>query len=375
MQMPDNYNSKSISQIIDKYSSEAQELNKQRKQNINKETTIFILSESLANPLRLKSVSSDQNPLEFIDEIKTKTTSGSLYSDGYGGGTANMEFQSLTGLNMKYFNSNVSVLYSEIAPNMKRIPSISDTYKSDNRIVIHLDNAKNYNRLSVYNRLNFNTFIAKNGSKQKAKNIHNYGRYPSDQTTYQNILNYIDKKETQFIYGITMQNHGPYGNGPGTFKISGENFTPGENLALQEYTNRLSVTDSATKYFLNSLQKIDKPINVVFYGDHLPGIYPDNLFIHQDARKKMTDYFIWSNQESIKLNYPNIRSNDLPALLLESTSSTLTPYQALLKANLPDSNGTIDKKSAEDLKQIQYDLTVGKYHLKKYPEFFSVKRK
>ncbi|WNZ95317.1 hypothetical protein QYR54_05965 [Streptococcus iniae] len=55
-------------------------------------------------------------PIPYIQALKESTTGGYMISDGYGGGTANMEFQTLTGLPFTNFNSNVSVLYSEVVP-------------------------------------------------------------------------------------------------------------------------------------------------------------------------------------------------------------------------------------------------------------------
>ena len=55
----------------------------------------------------------------------------------------------------------------------------------------------------------------------------------------------------------------------------------------------MEITDQATQEFLNELDALDKPVTVVFYGDHLPGIYSsaseddnNSLALH------LTDYFI-----------------------------------------------------------------------------------
>ncbi|MGT2959069.1 LTA synthase family protein [Streptococcus bovimastitidis] len=378
MKMPKGYSHQKIEEIYLKYYDLSQTINKNRKSNIDDQTIIYVLSESLANPLHLDGIESSTNPLENIDQLKKDTTSGMMISDGYGGGTANMEFQSITGLNMTSFSSNVTVLNSEIFPNMDYVPSISHFYKPQNRIVIHLDNAHNYNRTAVYGKLNFNKFIAKDGSADNPKSIKPYGQYPSDQSTYQNIINQLDDKENKFIYAITMQNHGPYNaNGASaSYAIKGENFSEVENRRLQDYTNRLAETDRATSDFFEKLSQMKKPITVVFYGDHLPGLYPNSFFKTSDNRKKATDYFIWSNQENFeKQNFPTVRSNDFPALLFENTKSKLSPYYALLSKNLPSEDFIIDKKAAEDLKYIQYDITVGKNHIKKHSDFFSIPTK
>lgn len=88
-------------------------------------------------------------PLPNIDNIKGSTTSGLMHSDGYGGGIANMEFQTLTGLPLSNFSASVSILYSEVAPKMLIFPSISDSFQNKNRYVMHPSGSSNYNRYNV----------------------------------------------------------------------------------------------------------------------------------------------------------------------------------------------------------------------------------
>ena len=72
-----------------------------------------------------------------------------------------------------------------------------------------------------------------------------------------------------------------------------------EKESIETYQKGAALTDEATADFLDKLDAIDKPITVVFYGDHLPGIYSsaseddnNSLALH------LTDYFIWSNKAS-----------------------------------------------------------------------------
>lgn len=297
MNQPKGYSKEKIKALYKKYQEEAYLLNSQRQKELSDQTVIFILSESLADPTRLNGITAANTPIPYIQALKESTTGGYMISDGYGGGTANMEFQTLTGLPFTNFNSNVSVLYSEVVPNMKKMPSISDFYKPKHRQVIHLNNAQNYNRLAVYKKLDFNKFIASSGTKDKPSSTELYGPYPSDKTTYQNVLTELNSDKGQFIYALTMQNHGPYGSPHKPYDIWGDNFSDAENNALQDYADRLLETDRVTEEFLNTLKTIDKEITVVFYGDHLPGLYPTNFFQTDDLKKQTTDYFIWSNKK------------------------------------------------------------------------------
>ncbi|EHI69656.1 LTA synthase family protein [Streptococcus ictaluri] len=379
MEKPDNYSEKSISKIIHKYTSLAEDINKNRENNISEQTVIYLLSESLSDPARISNVTVSQDVLPNIKSIKANTTSGLMQSDSYGGGTANMEFQTLTSLPFYNFSSSVSVLYSEVFPKMIRPHTISEFYKPKNRIAMHLANANNFNRKAVYKTLGFDKFLASTGSKDKFKNVENVGLLPSDKMVYDNILSLINPKENQFFSVITMQNHVPWSSDyPQEVTGEGLGFTDEENRNLTSYARLLTFTDEETRNFLERLSTIDKPITVVFYGDHLPGLYPDSAFDNHIENKYLTDYFIWSNFNDKKENHPLINSSDFTAALLEHTDSKVSPYYALLtevlnKASVDKSPKSPEVKAIQkDLRNIQYDLTIGKGYLLKDKSFFNL---
>lgn len=372
---PNDYSKTSMEAIIKKYSQVAQEINKNRTSNITDQTVIYILSESLANPNRLTGVQISQNLLENIDRIKSETTSGLMESDSYGGGTANIEFQALTGLPFSNYSKSVSVLYSEVVPKMTYLPVISDFYNSNNRYVIHPENALNYNRQVIYQKLDFEHLIFLEGSKEKLNNINRVGVSVSDQTVYDNVLSNINPEDNQFFSVLTIQNHAPWVMGvPEEIFGVGEDFTIAQDENFTSYVRLLYQTDEATLNFLEKLKQIDKPITVVFYGDHLPGFYPESVFEKKPETKYQTDYFIWSNYQSNKLDYSLIRANDFPAALLAQTNAKVSPYYALLTQILDKENFDKDKQEEveRDLLLVQYDLSIGKGYLKKNSPFFTI---
>ncbi|EQC69289.1 Lipoteichoic acid synthase LtaS Type IIc [Streptococcus sp. HSISB1] len=199
IEKPANYSKNEINKLYEKYTSVATEINATRTENISDQTVIFILSESLANPDRVPGLTLSAPVLPQIQQIQAGTTSGLMKSDGYGGGTANMEFQTLTGLPMYNFNDMISVLYTEVVPDMTYIPSISNAFEPENRLAIHLSDATHYARNSVYTKLKFDKFIATSGSDDTADNISTFGAYPSDASTYDNVLSEIDASQSQFF--------------------------------------------------------------------------------------------------------------------------------------------------------------------------------
>ncbi|EJN93687.1 LTA synthase family protein [Streptococcus ratti] len=379
MDTPNDYSQEKMNEVSKKYTKLAKKINQSRKENISDQTVIYLLSESFSDPNRVDGVTLSREVIPNIKQIKQTTTSGLMKSDGYGGGTANMEFQALTGLPFYNFSSSVSVLYTEVAPEMSIFPSLSSQFKSKNRLVLHPSGANNYGRKNIYKNLGFSDLVFTTDSKDKFSNKKFTGVSVSDETLYNNILQRLDTTQNQFFSAITMQNHVPWSvSDPADVSGSGKGFTDGENNNLSNYARLLTHTDNSTKAFLDKLSKINKKVTVVFYGDHLPGFYPDSAFSSNAESKYQTDYFIWSNFETPKMNYPLVNSSDFTAELLKQTNSRVSPYYALLTEVLD--NASVDKKKlnknqkkiAEDLKLIQYDITLGKGYILKHKDFFKI---
>lgn len=374
MTRPKQYSKKTIRNLEEKYKHIAVNYNQSRIEKIENQTVIYLLSESFSDPARVEGVTMSENPIPNIQEIRNRTTSGLMKSDGYGGGTANMEFQTLTGLPFYNLSPSISVIYTEVVPGMNNFPSISDFYNRKNRTVIHLASPSNYSRNIIYNDLGFNEFIHYGTKGLKGENIG--GNY-SDKTTYDQVLKNLKENQSQFFSVMTMQNHMPWTEpNPVTISANYAGFSDADNQTLSNYVRMLHHTDIATKDFLAQLSKINKKITVVFYGDHLPGLYPQSAFKNNPDTQYLTDYFVWSNYETPKLNYPVVNSSDFTALLLEQTNSKVSPYYALLTEVLH--KASVDKKDldvegqqiAKDLKLIQYDIVAGKGYLTK--DFFKV---
>ncbi|HFI0049219.1 TPA: LTA synthase family protein [Streptococcus suis] len=378
MEKPAGYSLAKIEEIEQKYKSVAESINKSRKNNIEDQTVIYILSESFSQPDRIPGTESSRELTPFINSLQPSIPNGLMLSDGYGGGTANMEFQSLTGLAMYNMSPSVSTIYTEIATSMRFIPSISDQFSASNRIAIHLESGNNYSRNIIYNMLEFDRFIGTSNTDTTAKNIKKEGLYPSDASTYQYILDSLTN-EPQFYSVITMQNHVPWSAGlPEDISVTNSEFNKEENESLTSYGRLLNRTDDATREFFNQLSKLDEKVTVVFYGDHLPGLYKSENFESDPSLQFKTDYFIWSNFETENKDWSLLRASDFTAALLDTTDSKVSPYYALLTLVMKYS--TMDEEEwpeeateiMNDYKMVEYDLLKTKGYLSKDSDFFKI---
>lgn len=412
MDQPSNYSQNNVDRIIQKYQQVARDINKGRKNELKNQTVVFNLSESFVDPYTfptIKIANDVPNPVSFIQSLKNKSTYGSMISAGYGGGTANMEWESLTGFNMGMFKTTLTP-YVQIVPNYSFYPTIGMDFNYAS--AIHPYIGTYYSRVEDYNRFKFDKF-AYLGSKYKIidqKHIDN-SPYNSDFTAYANSLAQINsRKGGQFINLISMQNHMPYSNwykhNEYNGKITGKLFS---NAVIRQqmatYVKGVSYTDKAVKEFITKIDKIKKPITLVFYGDHYPSILPQTAITQYPVQMHSTRYFIYSNKYARehgaktkltnKTNY--VSTSDFIAMMLKQTNTKVTPYQALLteihkklpaitinfddekgfqlvnqKGTLVDPNTLTNEQQAllKDYEMIQYDMTAGDAYSLKNSNFY-----
>ena len=409
MNKPAGYSAATVKNIVQHYQNEAQLINQHRSNRLGDQTIIFNLSESFANPNRVPGIKLKNNPVPFITKTAKQNTGGLMISSGYGGGTANMEYMTLTGYCLANFSPTLPTPYTQLVPNLNQNPSIVDSFRHS--VAIHPYVGAFYSRITVYKKFGFDRFLYL-GSKYPIKHQYKIGHstYLSDKTAYANTLDQINNwQHGQFINLVTMQNHYPYDqhfykNNP---RYAAKTISHGTNIeALNDYSTGIHYTDNYIKTFISQIDQIKKPITIVFYGDHLPGsIYGNDM--HKDGLKlHETDYFIYSNKYARNHGAHNLRSNirfvspnDFIAMVAKQTDSRVDWYQALLTAvyeklpalatNTNDStanlynsssefishNGKVVKKSSLTKKQkqifhdyqlIQYDVTAGKHYTSKY---------
>jgi phosphoglycerol transferase MdoB-like AlkP superfamily enzyme len=408
MKKPSGYSAATMRQVVRRYQKEAAQINRHRTNKLGDQTVIFNLSESFANPQRVPGVTLTKNPVPYITSLKKKTTGGLMLSSGYGGGTANMEYMTLTGLSLSNFLPTLAVPYTQLVTRLAKEPSVVDSFK--HAVAIHPYQGVFYSRIAVYKKFGFDKFLYL-GSKYPIKHQHKIDRSPylSDKTAYANTLDQIKGYSGgQFINLITMQNHLPfdqnYYNNLSQYQAKTVSSGTDKN-SLNDYITGIHYTDNYVKQFIKQIDRINKPITVVFYGDHLPGIYgnsmaTDGLKLHE------TDYFIYSNRyarrhgaHSLKANSKIVDPNDFMAMVAKQTNSRVNWYQALLTRvheqlpavavnfNQSSSDQTADrnefvnqqgkvvkkknftkhqKQLWHDYQLLQYDITAGHHYVLKY---------
>ena len=420
MEQPEDYSEETMQAVAKRYAAAADEINTTRTANLTDSTVVMILSESFSDPTRIPDVAFSVDPMPNIRAIKDATTSGLMLSPGYGGGTANIEYQALTGLNMANFDESMLSVYQQLVPSQEEAYSFnriwSEQYGESGSVAFHPYYKNMYLRDHNYDRFGFSELLTLDSDPAiEHQDRIDASPYVSDAASYANVIDAINSQDhPQFIQLVTMQNHSGYGDYYATNEFREADLSPlddNERWQIENYTKGLSLTDQATAEFLNALNTIDKPVTVIFYGDHLPSIYTTaNADMDNTLTLHETDYFIWSNQASAsaggKVSGEHTAfssSNYCMSLAAEHMNATVSPYLALLTelqreipsisrvgsaaagwgegdATYLDENGdiidpeTLSERADQllhDYQLVQYDMTAGDGYLYQ-TEFFDV---
>lgn len=414
MDKPSNYSEETMKKVAARYQKEAETINASRTNNLTDSTVVYVLSESFSDPSRVPGLKNNKDSMPNIRKIKAGTTSGLMLSSGYGGGTANLEYMGLSGLSMANFESSLSSPYQQLVPSQHWTPTINQLWGAPvNSLGYHPYESSMYSRATNYKKFGFSHFYTLTGPDViKYQDKIDESPYVSDKSSYDSALEGIKSGKTnKFIQIITMQNHMPYhewyeNNDYTAESTTGTPLGDYEQQSIETYQKGVEITDQATQEFLNELDALDKPVTVVFYGDHLPGIYSsaseddnNSLALH------LTDYFIWSNKASSSQgNKASDAAYSSPnffvAQAADHMNAKVSPYLAFLTEmhskiaameppvvnkiqgwdRIPegqniylDQNGNpmstddFDKETKQllaDYKLIQYDITAGKNYLK-----------
>lgn len=262
MNKPVDYNARTMQKVARSYQRLAQQINRHRTNDLKHQTVIFNLSESFADPRRIPGIKVTGDPLPNITRLKQTTTSGLMLSAGYGGGTANMEYMTLTGLATANFMPTLSTPYTQLVTFAKQAWSINQLFSRS--VAIYPYVGVFYSRTTVYQKFGFDRFMYL-GSRFPIKHQLKLDRSPylSDQTSYANAVDQLNKtREGQFINLVTMQNHFPYDrnyyNLPATLQVSATNGTPVASLA--DYVAGIHYTDQAVGQFIQKLDQLKQPV-------------------------------------------------------------------------------------------------------------------
>lgn len=263
-----------------------------------KPNLIIVMNEAFWDPTVLPNISFSSDPIPFFRELQKKYSSGNLVSPVYGGSTANVEFEILTGLSINFFPKG-AIAYQQYIT--KPLPSLASLLADNGyeTIAIHPYHGWFYKRDKVYSYLGFNKFISLEDFNQPIIK----GEYVWDGEVAQRIINEIKQVDSPaFIFVVTMQNHGPYPSNRYKDKkifVNGPISSQAKEI-LSTYALGLTDSDYLMKTLTTYFQKTDQPTILVFFGDHLPYL-GKNYFVYRETGYISADEREWTLEENFKM--------------------------------------------------------------------------
>ena len=349
MPAPRDYTQENVEEVLSRTNTQASDTD-------DLPNIICVLLESFIDPKEVNFLNLSENPIPNFDNLYNNYSSGYLTVPVVGAGTANTEFEILTGMGMKYFGLG-EYPYKTILKSTSCESIASDLgnlgYGSH---VVHNNGGNFYSRRNAFTQMGFDSFISK-----EMMNIQEYtplGTWPTDNILIGEVEKALDSTEQpDFVYTITVQGHGAY---PAEKVIEHPEITvtgaesEGKNNEWEYYVNQIHEVDKFIADFTDMLSKREEKTLVVFFGDHLPtmGLTDEDM---KSGSVFNTKYATWNN------------------FGMEKTSQDLTSYQLLAsitdQANIHE--GTMfslhqagkyqaTEEFSKDMELLQYDILCGK---------------
>jgi phosphoglycerol transferase MdoB-like AlkP superfamily enzyme len=336
MDVPDDYSAETMSAIAEKYAAEASVWNEGRDRSLLGDmNVVVVLSEAFSDPLAMDGLGVEGDPIPFTRSVMGSTISGRMLNQYYGGGTANMEYEVLTGLSLSQYKPQMNSPFQMLVPKYGTFPSVASLLKGRDTttLAIHPYKPSFYKRAEVYPRLGIDRFISM-GEMTHTDKIEK-SDFISDDSAFSEALDHLrDTDDALFMNIVTMQNHYPMSDKyADAWPFTGETGDKERNANIGGYLRGINYSDQALERFLGELKGLDEKTAVIFYGDHHPGIWPESV-VHElgDLGTRQTPFFVWTNFEQLP-------HEDLPTtspiyffpMLFDALKIELPPYYVLLR--------------------------------------------
>ncbi|MBP1850974.1 LTA synthase family protein [Rhizobium halophytocola] len=302
---------------------------------------IMVMSESLWDPTRLDGVTFSRDPMPTVRANR----SGNIVSPEFGGMTANVEFEALTGFSNAYLPYG-SIPYQQYV--RRPLPSLATFLRSSGYVAkaFHPFQAWFWNRGTVYPYLGFDSFL----SEENLPTMDKRGIFASDESLTKAIIHEADEsRDPFFFFAVTLQGHGPYEPNRyarNTIDIESAQLSDSSKAALATYTQGVKESDDSLKKLMDWASSRRRETLIVLFGDHLPPlgtVYTDTGYMPQVVatrraepetlkRQHETPLVVWSSRRGVIKDIGAISPSQLPYHIVRLAGLHHPFYTGLLGA-------------------------------------------
>ncbi len=333
MARPEGYSRSGMQAVAEKYADRAAARNAGRDPHaLDDVNVVLVLSESFADPTRLKGLDVGRDPMPRTRQHIADAWGGDALASFYGTGTSSMEFQALTGQNLALFNPQIVAPYQNFLAGMASYPSAVGWFEQAGHtpIAIHPYTTEMYRRSTVYPMLGFDEFVHDSEMQEQDKVEHN--TYISDESAFDEVEYQLRTHDEPVLLNlVTMQNHVPMADWyDDPVPVSGD-VDEQQAREIGGDARGMEISDAALDRFLADLRAGSEKTVVVFYGDHYPGIYSDEVLAQNPGLAQLrTPLLIWSSEGQEPRPLPLTSSNDFLPYVFDLVGQALPPYYELL---------------------------------------------
>ncbi len=348
--LPRDYSEEAVENIVK--SEESLPETGEKRPNI-----LFLQLESFFDPELVEYLNISEDPIPNFRKLMQEYSSGYFKVPSVGAGTANTEFESITGMSMRYFGPG-EYPYKSI---LKETTCESAAYVLKSlgygTHAIHNNEANFYGRKNVFANLGFDSFTSEEYmSEQDDTNPNDWVR---DHNLTKYILQAMESTEgPDYVYTISVQGHGDYPEEPvlenPKITVSGAS-SQAENYKWEYYCNQIYEMDQFIKELTDELSKLDEDVVLVMYGDHLPTM---GLTVTDVKNKYLfqTEYVIWDNM-GLEKQDKNLAAYQMAAEVMDRVGIHEGNVFRFHQARRNTKNYQVD------LEMLQYDILYGEKYV------------
>ncbi|MEE3419518.1 MAG: sulfatase-like hydrolase/transferase [Lachnospiraceae bacterium] len=350
---PNNYSQKQVDAIIKAEGNLDESVESDNMPNV-----IIVQLESFFDPGRVRWLSFNKDPLPNWHALCKKYSSGLYTVPTVGAGTVNTEFETLTGMSLRYFGAGEYPYKGILRETTCESAATALSALGYTTHAIHDNTATFYGRKTVYSYLGFSSFTSE--EYMDTQNDVNENGWMRDENLIGPITDALDSTGNRdFVFTVSVQPHGAY---PTEYTIADPEITvagtkdDGSNAAWEYYCNQIYEEDQFVADLIETLNKRDEPTVVLFYGDHLPTMGLSNTDMKDGSTIFQTNYLIWDNfgMEKKSKNIIAYRAFAELTKRLNIHEGTMFRFQQTMTKN---------ENYLLDMQVLQYDMLYGRHYV------------
>lgn len=383
VEQPENYNIEEVKNI-----AETIEGSNNKGDDITP-NIVVVMNEAFADLSYYGEFETNIPYLENYESMSENTIKGYALVNIIGGGTANSEFEYLTGHSLAFMSSSIPYAQHIQEEHYSMASRLSE--QGYDTTAIHPLQAVNWRRNAVYSYLGFDTFLSIEDMDEE--NAEYVRQYISDGYTYDLVMDILkeDSETPDFIFDVTVQNHSGYTYSKKDFEEEVQ-VVGYDSSEVNQYLTLVKKSDEYLGELIKELQGFEEPTILVFFGDHYPRVPEEFLnWINEEnvnpsletlLKKYSVPFLIWANFDIEEENDVLTSLNYLGCKTLEIAGAKLSGYDEYLlelSKAIPAMNtvGYLDSQGEYHYltEENQYSKVLQEYWLLEYNEMFDVKKR